>query len=49
VWEHCDDCESIDTLIRTIENDLAELPGDHAKEIRATLEDCLQKGLLVQE
>ena len=49
VWEYCDDCESIDTLVRTIEKDLAELPGDHAKEVRATLEDCLKKGLLVQE
>jgi PqqD family protein of HPr-rel-A system len=49
VWEYCDDCESVDALVRTITNDLAELPGDHAKQVRATLEDCLEKGLLVEE
>ena len=49
VWEYCDDCESIDALVRTIASDLAELPGDHAGEVRATVEDCLEKGLLVEE
>ena len=49
VWEYCDDCDSVDALVRAIANDLAELPGDHATQVRATLEDCLEKGLLVEE
>ena len=49
VWEYCDDCESVDALVCTITNDLAELPGDHAEQVRATLEDCMEKGLLLEE
>ena len=49
VWEYCDDSQTVDALIRKIAGDLAELPVDHAKEVRATIEECLEKGLLIQE